>query len=165
MLIVFGGLPGSGKTTLARALSGRLGATYLRIDSIEQAMSKSSLRIDPTADAGYWVGYYVAKDNLRLGLTVVADSVNGLELTRTAWLDVAREAGCPAFEIEVTCSDAEEHRRRIETRVPDLPGRRATTWQRVLDRRFEPWTRPHITIDTAGRSVEQGVDELLTKLA
>ncbi len=36
MLIVFGGLPGTGKTTLARAFAQRRRATYLRIDTIEQ---------------------------------------------------------------------------------------------------------------------------------
>ena len=37
-LIVFSGLPGVGKTTLARALAQAQGALHLRIDSIEQAM-------------------------------------------------------------------------------------------------------------------------------
>jgi predicted kinase len=38
MLIVFGGLPGVGKSTIATMLSRRLGATHLRIDSIVQAL-------------------------------------------------------------------------------------------------------------------------------
>ena len=38
MLIIFSGLPGSGKSTIARALAKRLGAVYLRIDTIEQAI-------------------------------------------------------------------------------------------------------------------------------
>ncbi|WP_225152486.1 AAA family ATPase [Bradyrhizobium sp. NBAIM08] len=42
-LIVFGGLPGTGKTTIARELTARLAATYLRIDAIEQ----------PLRDAGF----------------------------------------------------------------------------------------------------------------
>ena len=38
MLIAFGGLPGVGKTTLAKALAKRQAAVYLRIDTIEQAV-------------------------------------------------------------------------------------------------------------------------------
>lgn len=38
MPIVIGGLPGTGKTTLARLPAARLGAVRLRIDTIEQAI-------------------------------------------------------------------------------------------------------------------------------
>ena len=41
MLIILGGLPGSGKTTIARELAGQLGAVHLRIDSIEQLGSRA----------------------------------------------------------------------------------------------------------------------------
>ena len=37
VLIVFSGLPGVGKTTIARELGRSLAAVYLRIDSIEHA--------------------------------------------------------------------------------------------------------------------------------
>jgi cytidylate kinase len=37
MLIIFGGLPGTGKTAIAQQLARELGAVYLRIDSMEQA--------------------------------------------------------------------------------------------------------------------------------
>ncbi|MGI8533050.1 MAG: AAA family ATPase [Geodermatophilaceae bacterium] len=40
MLIVFGGLPGTGKTTLSAALARRLRASYLRVDAIEAACSR-----------------------------------------------------------------------------------------------------------------------------
>jgi predicted kinase len=38
MLIVLRGLPGVGKTAIARELARTLGAVHLRIDSIEQAL-------------------------------------------------------------------------------------------------------------------------------
>ena len=38
MLTVFGGLPGTGKSTIARALAAKIGAVWLRIDGIEQAL-------------------------------------------------------------------------------------------------------------------------------
>ena len=38
MLVVFSGLPGTGKTTIASQLARQTGAAYLRIDVIEQAL-------------------------------------------------------------------------------------------------------------------------------
>jgi predicted kinase len=105
MLIILGGLPGSGKTTVARALARRLGAVHVRVDTIEQAIRASG---DPSIDigpAGYVVAYGVAEDNLTLGSVVIADSVNPLEITRDAWLAVAARSGVTAVEIEVICSD------------------------------------------------------------
>jgi hypothetical protein len=63
VLLIFSGLPGAGKTTLARWLARDLRAVHLRIDTIEHAH-----------------------------LTVIADSVNPDAITRDAWRAVARRA-------------------------------------------------------------------------
>lgn len=164
MLIILAGLPGSGKSTLARHLAGHLSAVYVRIDSIEQALARSTLRIRAAEDAGYAVGYAVAADNLRLGRTVVADSVNPIDLTRDAWRAVAADAGCAAVEVEVVCSDAAEHRRRVETRTADIAGHRLPTWQDVEAREYHAWTRDRIVVDTAGRPVGDCVAEVVAAL-
>ena len=164
MLIVFGGLPGTGKTTIARALSQRLGATYLRIDTIEQAMRASGMLRGEAGPAGYIVAYDVAEDNLRLGRTVIADSVNPLAITRDAWLAIATQANVPAVEVEIICSDATEHRQRIETRVTDIANFKLPTWADVTAREYEPWDRPHIIIDTASKSVDAALQALLSAL-
>ena len=164
MLIIFAGLPGVGKTALANELACQIEATYLRIDTIEQAITNSSLRIHPTEDAGYTVGYALAEDNIRNGRIVVADSVNPIELTRAAWLQAAERCGCPGIEVEVICSDDAEHRKRVETRTADLSGLKLPTWQDVLEREYHSWDRDRIVIDTAGKSVEQCVSELLARL-
>ncbi|EEA04156.1 kinase [Burkholderia sp. H160] len=98
MLIAFGGLPGTGKTTIAQTLARNLAAVYLRIDTLEQAFIAAMGDGADIGPAGYLAGYGVAKDNLRLGLTVVVDSVNGLHVTRSGWRKVALEAGVPIFD-------------------------------------------------------------------
>jgi predicted kinase len=164
MLIIFGGRPGVGKTTISKELARQLGAVHLRVDSIEQAIRDSGIVAQPLNEIGYRVGYAVAEDNLLLGRTVIADSVNPLQLTRDAWISVASRAGVGAAEVEVMCSDPQLHRQRLETRSADITGLRLT-WDEVVSREYEPWNREHIVIDTLGRSVAEIVRELQEALA
>ena len=157
MLVIFSGLPGVGKTAIARELASQIGAVYLRIDSIERAMPGTTNDSQPVGESGYRVAYAVAEDNLRLGRTVVADSVNPLQLTRDAWMSVAKRAGVKAIEIEVRCSDAEQHRRRVEARAADAPGLRALTWADVAAREYHPWERDHLVVDSASGTIEENV--------
>jgi predicted kinase len=100
VLIIFSGLSGVGKTTIARALATAIGAAHLRIDSIEQALRRCGVTVEAE---GYVVAYAVAEDNLRLGRIVLADSVNPWPLTREAWRSVAARAGCPSLDVEIVC--------------------------------------------------------------
>jgi predicted kinase len=165
ILIIFGGLPGTGKSALARALAEQLGAVFLRIDTIEQALRQSQAFAGSMDDAGYRVAYAVVLDNLRLGRTVVADSVNPLQITRNAWRATAAAVGARAVEVEVVCSNAAEHRRRVESRLTDIPGFSLPSWQEVRDREYDPWDRPRILVDTSDRSVEQALTELRSALS
>jgi predicted kinase len=156
IFIVLAGLPGTGKSTIAHALALEIGAVWLRIDSIEQGIREASI-VDSLDDAGYRAGYFVAEDNLKLGLSVIADSVNDWTMTRNAWRDAGLRAGVQAVEIEIICSDTQEHRQRIETRVSDVPGLILPNWEATIARDYHPWDREHIIIDTAGRSVMECV--------
>jgi predicted kinase len=148
------------QTTIARELASQIGATYLRIDTIEQAIRDSTTVRQPISDEGYRVAYAVAEDNLRLGRTVISDSVNPIQLSRDAWIGVAHRAHTRAAEVEVLCTDLRLHRQRVETRSADISGLRLPTWEEVISREYEPWERMHIVIDTAGRSVAESVKEL-----
>ena len=107
----------------------------------------------------------MAADNLRIGIDVVADSCNRLVLTRRDWDEVARESGATSINIEVVCTDAREHRRRVETRSSNVPGLKLPTWDEILAREYHDWTTDRLIVDTAGRSEGESFDELMVALA
>ena len=152
-LIVFSGLPGSGKSSIASGVARRIGAVWLRIDSIEQAIRNSGVAAGSLDEAGYRAAFSVAEDNLRLGNDVVGNSVNPWRLSRNAWRDAGLRAGARVIEVETVCTDLDEHRRRIETRASEVPGLILPDWQAVSGRDYHPWDRDRLIIDTAGRSV------------
>lgn len=160
MLIVFGGLPGTGKSTLAQALARPLGAVYLRIDVIEQAIRVARPAVTDLGAEGYLIAYALAASNLALGRIVVADCVNPLPVTREAWRAVAVQAHTPLLEVELVARDRVEHRRRVETRTADIPGAPLPTWADVVQRDYAPWPAPHVVIDTTETSVGAAVELL-----
>jgi predicted kinase len=137
MLIVFAGQPGTGKTTIARALSGRVRGVHLRIDTIEDALRAAGHAV---GEAGYVVAYALAEDMLRLGQVVIADGVNPVAATRQAWRAVAQRTGVPIVEIEVVRTGA---------------AARAD---------YEPWDRQPVVIDTTGRTADQSLAEAVGAL-
>ena len=160
-LYIFSGLPGTGKTTVSQGLARHISAAYVRIDTIEQALR--DLCAIPVEGEGYRLAYRVAADILRVGVSVVADSCNPIELTRREWEQVAVGAGAQYVNIETTCSDAQEHRRRIETRASTVPGLRLPTWPEVEAREYHEWTTERIVLDTFGRLAPACIDEILAR--
>jgi len=164
MLIVFSGLPGTGKTTIARSLATRLDATCLRIDTIEQAIRNAGVLADDVGTSGYRVANELAANNLRPGHSVVVDCVNPVAESRQAWADIAARSGAPLLNIEVICSDRRKHRRRVEQRQSDIMGLTPPTWSSVANHEYEAWAQPILCLDTANVSVDQAVEIVVRQL-
>jgi predicted kinase len=162
MLVIFSGLPGVGKTTIAREFARTIGAVHLRIDVIEQALRRAGYRVE---SEGYEVAYALAEDHLRARWTVIADCVNPWPLTRAAWRSVAERAAVAAVDVEIVCSDTGEHRRRVESRQPDIDGHVLPTWQDILERDYRPWYRRPFVVDTSTSDVTASVRAIADHLS
>jgi predicted kinase len=160
-LIVLAGLPGTGKSTIAVPLARELRASYLRIDTIEQALVDSGELVGRPRTAGYIAGYALARDQLGVGVTVVVECVNPLKVTRDAWKSVADQQRAWLLDVELVCSDPDEHRSRVENRSVDVPGLILPSWREVLDRDYEEWDRDRLVIDTAVAKANEAVDVIL----
>lgn len=157
MLVVIGGLPATGKSTIAAALARETGTPYLRVDRIEHAIVAWSALSHPVGPVGYAVAHQLALEQLQLGLDVIVECVNPVALTRDAWPGTAAAAGAHLVEVEVFCSDETEHRRRVENRTSDVEGLVKPTWAEVVGRAYEPWSRMPVRIDSSTTPVDRAV--------
>lgn len=152
MLIVFAGLPGAGKTTLAAAVARALRAALLRVDAVEAGLISAGLvtGYEEVGAAGYFVVGFVADTCLQAGTDVVIDAVNPVPATRRAWQDLADRHHTPLLSIEVRCVDTDEHQRRLAAREDSPFGRPSLTWDEVRARGYQPWPDVGLVLDNVG---------------
>ena len=165
VLVVVGGLPATGKSTISGQLARLIKAPYLRVDRIEHAVVAYSALEHPIGAAGYAVAHALASEQLVLGLDVVVECVNPIALTRDGWVGTAAGAGAALVEVEVLCSDPAEHRRRVETRASDVAGLIKPTWEEVVGREYDAWDRQHLVVDTADTSATAAAERIATEVA
>lgn len=161
MLILIAGLPGSGKTSLAQAISNKLNAKHLNSDQIRREL-------------GLW-GHYQPEDKaavynellsrtrqaLAAGETVVVDSTFYLGSLRKPFETVAAQLKVKCRWILAT-APLSLLRQRVEKPRADSEADLA-----VLDKighAFEPLDAPYLTIDTSKGSAEELVGTIIEQL-
>jgi len=165
-LVLVGGLPGTGKTTLADGLAGTLGATVIRSDVVRKELA--GLRPDQPAPAGFGEGLYTAdataatyREMLRRsevalgrGEVVVLDASWGSEHRRTEAREVATRTASDLVELlcrapAETAARRMHHRRRRGGDPSDATPQIATELARVED----PWPAAAV-VDTGSGPAE-----------
>lgn len=167
-LIALKGMPGSGKSTLGRALSRRRGWPLIDKDDVKDLLDGQA------TDAGrlaYDVMFNVARRQLLQGLSTICDSPLTFDTLYDRARRIAAETNASLAIIECRCPDDREARRRIEARKNlALPAHHQTDWERflayrdaVLAQTQYPITDPHLVVDTS-RPLQATLDETIAWL-
>ena len=168
MLAVMVGLPGTGKSTLAEVLAGRLEYSVIPVDPIEAAILRAGIDAgQPTGLAAYLVAETLAEMALKADHNVIIDAVNAVNPAREQWVNLAARIGEPIRFIEVVCTDEALHRSRLTGR--DAAGAETQAVEQSLEE-YDEWTGAsaavgRITLDTVepiGVNVDRAIAFLHT---
>ena len=152
-LIVFSGLPGTGKSMLAESIARHLNIPVFAKDWLEATILKSGL-IFPGMEnqlgiTGYNLLTTLAERQLMFGQSVILDSVASTETIRNAWRALANQYQAEWRVIECVCSDETLHRSRLQTRRRNIPGWHELTWSNVekVKEYYADWKEERLKLD------------------
>lgn len=161
-LILFSGLPGCGKTSLAQQIVRDLGCAYFAKDRIQRVLNDYIEGAEPVH--GYRLLLDMAAEHLALGVDVVVDAVFPMAGFRDIAEQLAQKYQAQFLPVWCICSDEVVWVSRFQERVQYVPG-----WTPVgLDKArevqayFEAWERPDILILDAVADIADNLEKLST---
>lgn len=148
-LILFSGMPGSGKTTLARLVARRLGIPAFAKDRVQRVLRDHHLADASTGD-GYYIILDQADEQLSLGMSVILDATFPLDHFRTVASEIAARHNARFCAFYCTCSDDRVWSERMKRRVQYVPNWQPVGWDDVLRMRdyYQPWNDNALTVDS-----------------
>ncbi len=152
-LIIFSGLPGTGKSTLAETIGRTLCIPVFAKDWLEAALLQSGLK-PVTKDkslgsTGYELLTILAERQLMLGQSAILDSVAGTQTIRNTWYQLSEAYEAEWRAIECICSDEFLHRARLKNRKRNIRGWHELEWSEVerVKTYYLPWEGEHLVLD------------------
>jgi predicted kinase len=154
-LIVFSGLPGTGKSTLAEAIGKYFSIPVFARDWLEATLLRCELQPMREDKSLSWAGYelmtVLAERQLMLEQSVILDSVAATQTIRNTWRQLAAQYDAEWLVIECTCSDESIHRSRLKERKREIPGWHELTWFDIekVKQYYSPWNEKRLVLNMA----------------
>ncbi len=163
-LVIFSGLPGTGKTALAKLAAATLKMPLLRIDDIVAAIpDRMRIHADPFWDDLIGILLSLVGAQLELGIGVIVDSVfMGADRMQAYNLAMRNKA---AFRpIYTYISDETVWRERVTCRAEaSRPEDKVATWETIREQRkaFWPWKEGSALFVDAIHPVESNLERVV----
>jgi predicted kinase len=148
-IIVIGGMPCAGKTTLSKEVSKELKLPVVSKDEIEAAVARKGLASSKEMNGvGYEVMRSLAKGFIESGCAAIFDFTAAKSRVEQCWPEL--------FElnikyIECVCSNEKVHKERAESRFRDIEGWYELSWSEILEiqSNYEPLRPERLVLDSA----------------
>jgi predicted kinase len=150
-LVLFSGLPGTGKTRISQALARHFGFPLFTKDRLQSRLRTQDLVDRNTAD-GYLLILDLAEQQLALGISAILDGVFPLEGFRQHAKEIALQHHALLRPIHTYCSNTTLWKERMEKREQNVPDWSPAVWDEVLRLKpdFLPWSeRAALFLDAA----------------
>ncbi len=168
VLVMLCGLPGTGKSTLARELTHHLPAVVVESDRVRQKLFAPATYSAEESRQVHQVCHILISWYLRHYYHVIYDATNLYEYHRALVYGLVTRSGTRLVVAEVVARDEVVRRRLAPRRSGDRSGHHRedysdADWDVYLTMRSraEPIQHQHITVDTSDGDVGRGVKRLL----
>ena len=154
------GYPGTGKSTIARAIAAALHAPLIDRDIIREKAVDIFGNLPEIGRFSYETMFAIVNEQLSLGLSVVVDTPLTYRRTFEQAKALAREFSIPMLVVHCQCSP-EVQKRRMEGRKGMVSAFQITSWEE-----WEQWKPRFEDYDDGGCAIDTSnpLDDSLTKI-
>ncbi len=154
------GYPGTGKSTIARLLAASLHAPLIDRDILRQTAVDVFGNVPQIGYFSYEMMFTLAREQLKLGLSVVVDTPLTYRRTYEQCLEIAQEFHTPMLVVHCQCPP-EVQKRRLEGRKGQVSNFQITSWEE-----WERWKERYEEFDDQGCTIDTShpMDESLAKV-
>ena len=159
-LVIFSGLPGTGKSTFANRLAREMRWPLLCIDDVIGEVPENAGF--PFWDSKVEVLLRLTEVQLELGLNVIVDSVF-MNMDRNHAQELARRYDARFLPIYVYVSDERVWEQRVTARYNEMNNKDVATWERIQHQRerFREWEPDTALFIDSLNSVDQNYERIL----